>query len=275
MPETQGGSGTLTILERIVQSKRAEVAALERLEAELDRAARYAPPPLDFAAVIRTEREVAVIAEVKRRSPGAGAIRVDLDAVALATDYASSGAAALSILTDREYFGGSLDDFRRIRDRTELPLLRKDFLVHPVQLLESRGAGADAVLLIVRILESALLHELLAGARELGMTALVEIHDETELERALEAGAWVVGVNNRDLSTFKSRLDVTLGLVGRVPAEVIVVSESGLSTRSDVAAVGAAGADAVLVGEALLRRPSPGDALAELIGVPRGGRALV
>ena len=275
MPETQGGSGTLNILERIVRTKRAEVAVLERLEAELDRAARYAPPPLDFAAAIRRPRDVAVIAEVKRRSPGAGEIRVDLDPSTLATEYASAGAAALSVLTDKEYFGGSLDDFRRIRGRVRLPLLRKDFVVHPVQLLESRGAGADAVLLIVRILDDELLEDLVAGAGELDMTALVEVHDEEELERALDAGAAVVGVNNRDLSTFTSRIDVTLDLVGRVPAEVVVVSESGLSTRADVGVVGAAGADAVLVGEALLRSPAPGEAVVGLVGVPRGGRALV
>lgn len=218
---------------------------------------------------------MAVIAEVKRRSPGAGSIREDLDPSDLAAEYAGSGASAISVLTDRTYFGGGLDDLRRVRARVRRPVLRKDFLIDPVQLDESRAAGADAVLLIVRILEDQLLGELLSGARALGMAALVEVHDAAELERALAAGADVVGINNRDLSTFRSSVTVTLELVRRIPPEVVVVSESGLATREDLATVGAAGADAVLMGEALLRSPRPGDAVAALTGVPRGPRAAV
>ena len=196
-----------------------------------------------------------------------------LDPADLAAEYARSDASAISVLTDRDYFGGSLDDLRRVRARVRRPLLRKDFVVDPVQLAESRAAGADAVLLIVRVLDDRLLAALLRGARGLGMAALVEVHDVGELERALSAGADVVGINNRDLSTFRSSVSVTLELVGRIPADVVVISESGLATRRDLATVGAAGADAVLMGEALLRSPRPGDAVAALTGVPREPRA--
>ena len=264
----------MNILDRIVRTKRDEIRTLLPLRAELERAARSAPPPLDFrSALTRRSGDVAIIAEVKRRSPGAGPIREDLNPVDLAGEYARAGASAISVLTDRQYFGGSLDDLRRVRAHARRPLLRKDFVVDPVQLVESRAAGADAVLLIVRILKDPLLGELLSGARELGMAALVETHDAAELERALAAGADVVGINNRDLSTFRSSVAVTLELVRRVPAEVVVISESGLTTRQDLATVGAAGADAVLMGEALLRSPRPGDAVAALTGVPRGPRA--
>ena len=264
----------MNILDRIVRTKRGEVRALRSARAELARAARSAPPPRDFRAALRKPSgEVAIIAEVKRRSPGAGSIREDLDPSDLAADYAGSGASAISVLTDRTYFGGGLNDLRRVRARMRRPVLRKDFLVDPLQLAESRAAGADAVLLIVRILEDPLLAELLSGARELGMAALVEVHDAAELERALAAGAEVVGINNRDLSTFRSSVAVTLELVRRIPPEVVVISESGLATRKDLATVGAAGADAVLMGEALLRSPRPGDAVAALTGVPCGPRA--
>ena len=215
---------------------------------------------------------MAIIAEVKRRSPGAGPIREDLDAAGLSAEYARSGAAAISVLTDRDYFGGSLDDLRRARASARRPVLRKDFLVDPLQLAESRGAGADAVLLIARILEDPLMEELLSGARELGMAALVEAHHGAEVERALRAGADIVGINNRDLSTFRSSIAVTLELIRDIPADVVVISESGLATRQDLAAVGAVGADAVLMGEALLRSSRPGEAVAALAGVARGPR---
>ncbi len=264
----------MNILDRIVRTKRDEVRALRSARAELARAARSTPPARDFRSALRgSSGDVAIIAEVKRRSPGAGSIREDLDPADLAADYGRSGASAISVLTDRTYFGGGLDDLRRVRARVRRPALRKDFLIDPVQLDESRAAGADAVLLIVRILEDPLLGDLLGGARELGMTALVEVHDAAELERALAAGADVVGINNRDLSTFRSSVTVTLELVRRTPPDVVVISESGLATREDLATVGAAGADAVLMGEALLRSPRPGDAVAALTGVPRGPRA--
>ncbi len=271
-----GISRNADVLDRIVRTKRREIRALRSLRGELERAARSAPAPLDFrSALRRPSGDVAIVAEVKRRSPGAGAIRERLEPGGLARAYARSGAAAVSVLTDRDYFGGSLDDLRRVRAQGGRPVLRKDFLVDPVQLPEARAAGADAVLLIVRILEDPLLKELLSGARKLGMAALVEVHDARELERALSAGADAIGINNRDLATFRSNLAVTLELIRHVPDDVATVSESGLATREDLAAVGAAGADAVLMGEALLRSPRPGDAVAALVGVPRGPRAAI
>jgi len=232
-----------------------------------------APEPRDFAAALRRDDEVAVISEVKRRSPGAGDIRPGLNASGLALMYEEGGASAISVLTDEEYFGGSLDDLRAVRGQVSLPVLRKDFVIDPIQVKEARGAGADCVLLIVRILDDEQLAELLSSARELGMAALVEVHDEEELDRALQVGAGVVGVNNRDLSTFETRLETTLEMVGRIPGDVVLVSESGIRTGENVARLGRAGVDAVLVGESLLRQADPGAAVAELAGHARVGRS--
>lgn len=278
MTETQGiggtGPGGGTVLDRIVAAKWREIAGLERERASLAAAAAEAPPPRDFEGALRHPGAVALIAEVKRRSPGAGPIRPDLEPAELARGYAEAGASALSVLTDRDHFGGTLEDLRVARKASGLPVLRKDFVVDPVQVLEARAAGADAVLLIVRILDRERLETLLQAARELGMAALVEAHDRSEVRRALDAGARVVGVNNRDLSRFETRLEVTLELASEVPEEILLVSESGIKAREDVARVGGAGADAVLVGEGLLTRPDPGAAARSLVGVPRGERAL-
>lgn len=259
----------MSILDRIVKTKREEVARLAEWRGAVEARLEDAPEPRDFAGALRRDGEVAVVAEVKRRSPGAGQIRAGLDPGGLAVLYREGGAAAVSVLTDEEYFGGSLEDLRTVRSRVGIPVLRKDFVVDPLQVVEARGAGADAVLLIVRILDDARLKELLQRTRDLGMAALVEVHDEEELHRALEAGARVVGVNNRDLSTFEARLEVTLELAGRIPPEVVLVSESGIATADDVARVGEAGADAVLVGESLLRQADPGGGVAELAGQKR------
>jgi len=215
--------------------------------------------------------EVAVMAEVKRRSPGAGAIRPGLDPVRLARDYEASGAAAISVLTDKDYFGGSLEDLAAVKRAVGIPVFRKDFILHPLQLLEARGAGADGVLLIARILSDDALHSLHARALELGLTPLVEVHDESDLQRALAAGAVVVGVNNRNLQTFTTSLSVTMRLARKVPPEVTLVSESGIGGRSDVEELGRAGVHAVLVGESLLRASDPGKATRELVGGRRVG----
>lgn len=262
----------MSILERIVRTKKEEVARLRSWRGVVEAALDDAPPARDFAAALRRDDDVAVMAEVKRRSPGAGEIRPGLDPVGLASVYRDGGAAALSVLTDEEYFGGTLDDLRDVRERVDLPVLRKDFVIDELQVAEARGAGADAVLLIVRILDDDRLVALRERAEALGMTALVEVHGDEELERALAAGARVVGVNNRDLSTFETDLAVTERLAPRVPPEVVLVSESGIGSGDDVARVGRAGADAVLVGESLLRAPDPGRAVSELVGrtrVPR------
>lgn len=263
----------MSILDEIVETKKSEVARLREWSGALEARLASAPEARDFAGALRREGEVAVISEVKRRSPGAGDIRPGLNAPGLALMYESGGAAALSVLTDEEYFDGSLDDLRAVREQVALPILRKDFVIDPVQVAEARAAGADAVLLIVRILDDASLTGLLERTRELGMAALVEVHDAEELDRALGAGARVVGVNNRDLSTFETRLEVTLGLTDRIPADVVLVSESGIRTAEDVARLGRAGVDAVLVGESLLRQADPGTAVAELAGQVRVARS--
>jgi indole-3-glycerol phosphate synthase len=267
-----GDIGDRHILDRIVESKRTEVGALRRSADSLRRLAEAASAPRDFAGALRRATGVAVIAEVKRRSPAAGDIRADLDPVGQAAAYESGGAAAVSVLTDEGYFGGSLDDLRSVRRAVPIPVLRKDFLIDPVQVYEARGAGADAVLLIVRILEDPLLADLQRLAVELGMATLVEVHDEAELERAMRTGAPIIGINNRDLTTFETRLEVTLELLDRVPSDVLLVSESGIRGGSDVDRLGRAGVDAVLVGEWLVRQGNPTRAVEELAGRTRAGR---
>jgi indole-3-glycerol phosphate synthase len=256
-----------------VATKRVEVQSLRPRAADLRARAADAPPPRDFHGALAGGDAVSLIAEVKRRSPGAGAIRPDLDPLELARSYESAGASALSVLTDREYFGGSLDDLARVREAVCLPLLRKDFTLDPLQVHEARAGGADAILLIVRILDDGPLRELRHLAEELGMAALIEAHDGDEVERALASGARILGVNNRDLSTFETHLETTLGLLERVPTGVTLVSESGIRSGDDVARLGKAGVDAVLVGEALLRAEDPGDAARRMCGRPRRERA--
>ncbi|MDT8368025.1 MAG: indole-3-glycerol phosphate synthase TrpC [Longimicrobiales bacterium] len=259
------------ILTRIVESKKREVVELRSRAAELRAGAGDASAPRGFAAAL-VHPSVRVISEVKRRSPGAGAIREGLDPSALARDYASAGAAALSVLTDREYFGGRLEDLGAARDAVALPVLRKDFILDPVQIDEARAAGADAILLIVRILDDSALRELREHAEDLGMDVLVEVHDAEEMERARTSGARVVGINNRDLSTFRTDLAVSERLVEALPTDLVTVSESGIRSGEEVARLGRAGVHAVLVGETLLRAPDPGVALRGLVGHAREAR---
>ena len=261
------------ILSDIVRAKRAELPALRARRGDLERRCASSPPARDFAGALAGGGEVALIAECKRRSPGAGDIRPGLDPAALARSYEASGARALSVLTDGRFFGGSLDDLAAARGATAIPVLRKDFTLDPLHVLEARAGGADAILLIARILADEVLASLLRLAGELGLAAVVETHDPVEVARALGAGARVLGVNNRDLATFTTDLDTTLRLLAGVPGDVVVVSESGIVSRADVGRLAAAGVDAVLVGETLLRASDPGSAAAELAGVPRGRRA--
>jgi indole-3-glycerol phosphate synthase len=257
------------ILARILDTKRGEVAAARaaRPLAAVTRAAAEAPPARSLAAALRRGpgQPVRAIAEIKRASPSAGPIRPGADPAEIARDYAAGGAAALSVLTDRDYFDGDLSFLGRVRAVVELPLLRKDFLIDDYQVAEARAAGADAVLLIVAALDDAALRGLAAAAAGHGMDALVEVHDEAEAERAVAAGASIIGVNHRDLATFTMDMGLTARLAPQVPAGTILVGESGIRTAADVAALGAAGAHAVLVGEALMRQPSPGVALAALL----------
>ncbi len=207
-----------------------------------------------------------VLAEVKRASPSAGPIRPGADPAAIAAAYAAAGAAAISVLTDRRFFDGDLAFLARCRAAVPLPLLRKDFVVDPYQVAESRAAGADAILLIAAALAPAQLAELAAAARGHGLDVLVEVHGEDELPAALASGATLIGINHRDLKTMKMDLSLTPALAPRLPPGVVLVAESGIRTAEDVARLGAAGAHAVLVGEHLMRAPSPGAALRELLG---------
>jgi indole-3-glycerol phosphate synthase len=211
-------------------------------------------PPRDFEhALTPTTAGVRLIAEVKKASPSRGVLAADLDPMALAATYARHGADAISVLTDAKYFQGSLEVLQRVRATVDVPLLRKDFTIDEYQLWEARAAGADAVLLIVCILEPPLLRDLAAAAKGLGLASLVECHTEAELEIALAAGSRIIGINNRDLSTFETRIETTLALLPKIPPGPIVVSESGFFASADVRRVVDAGAHAVLVGEGLVR----------------------
>lgn len=261
-----------TILDEILAAKREEVARLQLYRSAIRAQAAEAPPPRGFEASLRRPGEVSVVAEFKRRSPSAGDINPYAQAAGVASVYASGGAAAISVLTDERYFGGSLDDLRSAKDAVGVPVLRKDFTLDPVQLYEARAAGADAVLLIVRALGDARLRELLEIADGLGLAALVEAHDEEELVRALEAGARIVGVNARDLATFEVDLERSLRLIEELPADVVAVAESGIRSAEDAAAAGAAGADAVLVGGWLMAG-DPAAGVEALVGHPRRPRS--
>jgi indole-3-glycerol phosphate synthase len=256
------------ILDQIVASKRREVAeARARVsEAELERRAAACPPRRDFRAALERPEGVQFIAEVKKASPSAGVIRADFDPVAIARTYQAHGAACISVLTDAPFFQGSLEYLTRVRSAVDLPLLRKDFILERYQLLEARVAGADCALLIAEILDGATLPRLMRAAAELGLQTLVEIHDAANLGRVLDAGARLIGINNRDLRTFVTRLEHTLDLLARVPPDCCVVSESGIKTRADVVRLGEAGVRAVLVGETLMAAADIGGKLDELRG---------
>ncbi|NVB80142.1 MAG: indole-3-glycerol phosphate synthase TrpC [Kofleriaceae bacterium] len=258
-----------TILDKILATKRDEVAAAKaaRSFSAVDAAARTAGPLRSFAGALRRPAgaPVRVLAEIKRASPSAGPIRPDADPAEIAADYAAGGAAALSVLTDKQYFAGDLAFLARVRERVSLPLLRKDFTIDPYQIAEARAAGADAVLLIVAALSEAQLGELAAAAADYGLAALVEVHDLAEADVALAAGASILGVNHRDLKTFTMDMTLTAKIAPRVPVDTILVGESGIRSSADVRALGEAGAHAVLVGEHLMRQPSPGQALRELL----------
>ena len=269
------GAGAGGVLGEILAVKRDEVAAARaaRPLAELRRAAAAAShdaPARSLAAALRRGpgQPVRAIAEIKRASPSAGPIRPGADPVAIAREYAGAGASAISVLTDRRFFDGDLAFLPAVRAAVPTPLLRKDFLIDEYQVVEARAAGADAVLLIVAALDDTALGELLAAAADLGMDALVEIHDVAEADRAVAAGAGIIGVNHRNLATFTIDMSLTARLAGHVPAGTVLVGESGIRQRADVEALAAAGAHAVLVGESLMRQPSPGAALRALLEEP-------
>ncbi|HEY5923333.1 MAG TPA: indole-3-glycerol phosphate synthase TrpC [Kofleriaceae bacterium] len=259
----------MTILDKILAVKRDEVAAARaaRSFADVDGAARTAPPVRSFTAALRRPAgaPVRVLAEIKRASPSAGPIRPDADPAQIAAEYADGGAAAISVLTDKQFFAGDLGFLARVRERVALPLLRKDFVVDAYQVAEARAAGADAVLLIVAALTERELAELHAAATSYQLDALVEVHDLREADIAVAAGATLIGVNHRDLRTFTMDMTLTAQIAPRVPPATVLVGESGIRSAADVRALGEAGAHAVLVGEHLMRAPSPGAALRELL----------
>ena len=256
-----------SILEEIAAYKREFVARAKYQQplAEVRARAMDAPDPADFAGALRAGG-VSLIAEVKKASPSKGVIREDFDPERIAAAYAENGARALSVLTDEAYFQGCDAHLQAARRVAGLPVLRKDFLVDPYQVYEARVLGADAVLVIVALMDGDQLQDFVGLAGELGLAALVEVHDETELARAAGSEAGLVGINNRDLKTFATSLETTFALLPGVPAGALVVSESGIETRQDVERLEAAGVDAVLVGGTLMRAADIGAKVRELLG---------
>jgi indole-3-glycerol phosphate synthase len=258
----------MNILEEIVSAKCLEVAeAKSRVpEEQLRRLLAEAPPVRDFHAALARPGEIRLIAEVKKASPSKGVIRADFHPVEIARTYERHGAAAISVLTDSAYFQGSLDYLRQVRRAVEIPVLRKDFIIDPYQVVEARVAGADAVLLIAECLEDGLFGALHDAIVALGMTPLVELYEPANLPRVLAIGARVIGVNNRDLRTFRTDLGHTLRMRTEVPRDRVLVGESGIRGREDAAKLESAGVNAMLVGETLMAREDIGAAVDELLG---------
>lgn len=256
------------ILDDILEEKKRTVGYSRfRLPlADLEKQALATPRPRDFARALRSTEGMACIAEFKRRSPSKGWIQRDADVVAVAAAYQAAGAAAMSVLTDTPFFGGSLDDLRQARAATQLPILRKDFVIDVYQVVEARAAGADAVLLIVAALRDRDLQQLLGEVDRWGMQALVETHDPDEAARAIAAGATIIGVNHRDLRTFHMNMDLALAMRPLIPADRVVVAESGIRTPDDVCRLAGAGIDAILVGETLMQSQDARAALQTLLG---------
>jgi indole-3-glycerol phosphate synthase len=261
---------TGTVLDRILESRRAEVDHRKRVlpETALKYGVKAASPIRDFATALSRD-VINVIAELKPASPSRGVIRDPFDAPALAKSLDSAGAAALSVLTEGEFFGGSLKNLRDARKEAALPALRKDFIFDPWQVWESRANDADSLLLIVAALADPLLRDLLALARELHMEPLVEVHTRAELDRALSADARIIGVNNRDLKTLAVRMETSFELIEQIPDHCLAVAESGLRTHADLQDLRAAGFDAFLIGEHLMLAPDPAAALFHLITPPQ------
>lgn len=264
---------TETVLDRILEHKVEQVAADKSAvtQRHYEDVIAYLSPPREFAGALRRDT-VAVIAEVKHASPSRGVLIDPFDPVAIGTSYAQQGAAALSVLTDAAFFGGSLEHMIAVRNAVPQPVLRKDFILDPYQVYQGRAAGADAMLLIAAALDDAQLADLYALITGLGMAALVEVHDADELDRALQLDPALIGINNRDLRTFDVDLATTEHLAGRVPDRVTLVAESGVFTPADVRRMGQAGAHAVLVGEALVRADDRAQLLQALSQQPREGQ---
>ncbi len=260
-------AGHIMILDEIIENKKIEVAeskntlTFEVLKQQIDEAL----PPRDFFDAINPKGQLKIISEVKHASPSKGVFREDFDPVKIAESYSSGGASAISVLTDEKYFKGSLQYLKNIRERVSTPLLRKDFIVDPYQVYEARFYGADALLLIVAALDQPLLVELLELTHSLEMNAIVEVHDQRELDRALSANSRIIGINNRDLRTFDVDLNVSVNLSARVPSDRIVIAESGIGSIDDIDRLRAHGVHVFLIGETFMKAPDPGQKLKELI----------
>jgi indole-3-glycerol phosphate synthase len=259
-----------TILEEIVAHKRREIAVAQAVRPAkmLEQQIFHARPVRNFFAALAAPGPIRLIAEVKKASPSKGVIRADFDPLAIARTYERHGATCLSVLTDERFFQGSLDYLRIIKEDVSLPVLRKDFILDTYQLLEARAAGADAVLLIAECLDDCHLRSLHNEAVQLGMSPLVELYEPKNLQRVFDAGATLIGINNRDLNTFVTDLDHTLRMRDRVPDECVLVAESGIRNRADVERLEQAGVDAILVGETLMASPDIGAAVDAILGRP-------
>ncbi len=256
-----------TILDEIVVTKKAEIAALKASTSleDLHKAALAAPPPRDFFNAIAGQEPISLIAEVKKASPSAGIIREDFDPVTIGKIYEQHGAACISVLTDKPYFQGDIEFLKAVRAAVSIPVLMKDFVLDRTQVWAGRAAGADAVLLIAECLDDCLLRSLHNEIVGLGMTPLVEFYEPSNLERVVEAGASLIGVNNRNLHTFKTDLNHSMQMASQIPEDALLVSESGIRTAADVKTLQDAGAAAILVGETLMRSPDIGAAVSELL----------
>jgi indole-3-glycerol phosphate synthase len=255
------------ILDEIIENKTSEVEIsktslpLEQIQEQI----KDALPSRNFFDAINPKGELKIISEVKHASPSKGVFREDFDPVQIAKSYSRGGASAISVLTDEKYFRGSLSFLKNIRAEVDTPLLRKDFIVDPYQVYEARLFGADAILLIVAALDQTSLSELLELTHSLQMNAIVEVHDENELDRALEADARIIGINNRDLRTFDVDLNVSINLSKKVPGDKIVIAESGISSIEDIDRLRGEGVHVFLIGETFMKAPDPGQKLKELI----------
>src|SRR5205809_299434 len=264
-------ANTGTLLDRILESRRAEVQLRKKVlpETALKYGVQAASPLRDFPGAL-TRPGINVMAELKPASPSRGVLREPFDPVALAQSLEATGAVALSVLTEPEFFRGSLKNLRDARQSAKLPVLRKDFIFDPWQVWEARANDADSFLLMVIALGDALLRDLIALGREIGMEPLVEVHTAEELDRALAAGARIIGVNNRDLKTMTVNVNTSFEMIGRIPGDCIAVSESGIRTHGELLKLRSAGFDAFLVGTRLMLSPDPGAALAALLAPPAG-----
>jgi indole-3-glycerol phosphate synthase len=259
----------MSILDDIVRRKRDEIRCSDKSSniRVLRDTIKALPQPRDFAAALSMEYGARnrIIAEIKKASPSKGVIRRDFDPSEIALSYEKNGAVAISVLTDETFFQGSLDHLDAVKRSVTIPVLRKDFILEPFQIYEAFACGADAVLLIVAILDDHQLGMLLQLCAELGLAALVEVHNREELSRALDAGSHIIGINNRDLNTFITDIKTTLTLLPAIPENVVTVSESGIQSAGEIQRLRTAGVDAFLIGEALMQSPSPGEALRSLV----------